>query len=736
MSPSQRQAVITLLDKGKDRTLLKNWRPISLLNVDYKLASKTIADRITNYLPKLINKNQAGYVQNRNISENIRTIIDVMEYLKKENRPGIIINVDFEKAFDSVEWPFIKLALKKFNFGSSVIQWFETFYKNITSCVINKGITSHYFNIERGVRQGDPLSPYLFILRAEILSCRVRENENIHGIKIGSLNVALLQYAEDTSGTASDLNSAKQFLKTVETFGFYSGLKLNKEKTEGMWIGSCKDSRATPLGIAWANSGMKILGVYVTYQSEISYQKNFADKLTKARAILNMWKERGLTLLGRTQIVKSFVISQFLYAASVLDFNYKAIREIDDLIWKFIWDGKKAKIKRSTLKKEVAKGGLSIPDFESMVKASRVKWISRIQSKADSACCHILEQYLSHKSIDLNILLHSNFCVKTLGIDKRKIPPFYIETLTLWSQIGNTYPVDKKFFLWYNRDITVNNSSVFYKDFFKAGMWFINDVFFQNAPVPFTTWVNRGVPKMNWIKWMGLVKSCQSNIQAALDDNFRQICIEGVCIKSKEEHPAKDCQSKVIYNMLLGSKFGQNTTPPRICKYLSTETELQTDWESVYVRANTYPCSTKAREFQYKFLQDILVNDYWLFKWKIKESGLCQICRLSTDNIKHIFWDCTCTKHFWEQFTEWWNSKFSCNNPVTLGLTTIFFGCEDMTLCQFIFTAKQYIYYRRRQAEAPEMNSWWAYLAQVKAVELAVAKKNNTVDDWKEKWEP
>ena len=143
---------------------------------------------------------------------------------------------------------------------------------------------------------------------------------------------------------------------------------------------------------------------------------------------------------------------------------------------------------------------------------------------------------------------------------------------------------------------------------------------------------------MNWIKWMGLVKSCQSNIQAALDDNFRQICIEGVCIKSKEEHPAKDCQSKVIYNMLLGSKFGQNTTPPRICKYLSTETELQTDWESVYVRANTYPCSTKAREFQYKFLQDILVNDYWLFKWKIKESGLCQICRLSTDNIKHIFW--------------------------------------------------------------------------------------------------
>ena len=220
MSPSQRQAVISLLDKGTDRTLLKNWRHISMSIVDYKIASKNIAHRITNYLPKLINNNQAGYVQNRNISENMRTIIDIMEYLKRENRSGIIINVDFEKAFDSVEWTFIKLVLKKFNFGSSVIQWFETFYKNITNCVINKGITSHYFNIERGVRQGDPLSPYLFILCAEILSRRVRENENIHGIKIGSLNVALLQYADDTSGTVLDLNSAKQFLKKLKRLDF------------------------------------------------------------------------------------------------------------------------------------------------------------------------------------------------------------------------------------------------------------------------------------------------------------------------------------------------------------------------------------------------------------------------------------------------------------------------------------------------------------------------------------
>ena len=84
------------------------------------------------------------------------------------------------------------------------------------------------------------------------------------------------------------------------------------------------------------------------------------DKLTKTGAILNMWKERGLTLVGRTQVLKSFVVSQFLYAASVLDLNHKAIREIDDLIWKFIWNGKRPKVKRSTLKTEIAKSWLNI----------------------------------------------------------------------------------------------------------------------------------------------------------------------------------------------------------------------------------------------------------------------------------------------------------------------------------------------------------------------------------------
>lgn len=156
------------------------------------------------HLPKLIHPNQVGYVKNRNITDNIRTVIDLMEYLKDEDLPGILINIDFEKAFDLVDWTFLRSVLGKFNFGDSMIKWIQTFYTNITSCTINNRVTSRYFPVERGVRQGDPLSPYLFILCEEILACNIRQNENIEGIQLDHRQLKLLQYADDTSGLLKD----------------------------------------------------------------------------------------------------------------------------------------------------------------------------------------------------------------------------------------------------------------------------------------------------------------------------------------------------------------------------------------------------------------------------------------------------------------------------------------------------------------------------------------------------
>ena len=206
MSPSQRQAVTTLIEKqDKDRTYLENWKPISLTNVDAKIASKVIATRIVKVLPEIIHSNPTGYVSGRFIGEAARSILDTKIY----DIPGLLLFIGFEKAFDSLEWIFMFKCSEVFGFGPSLTRWVETFYSNIASCIINNGTLSASFEINRGVRQGDPLSPYLFIIAVELLAVAIRSCSEIKGIKIDSKEFKMVQYADDLTAFVSDIRSAQ-----------------------------------------------------------------------------------------------------------------------------------------------------------------------------------------------------------------------------------------------------------------------------------------------------------------------------------------------------------------------------------------------------------------------------------------------------------------------------------------------------------------------------------------------
>ena len=131
-------------------------------------------------LPKVIHHNQHTYVKGRTISDAVRTIDDVLEYTERYGLSGKMIAIDFQKPFDSVNRQFLYRILAAFNFGASFIQWVRTFYQNISSCVLNNGFSTGLLEIQRGVvRQGDPLSPYLFIIVLEVLAISIRENDNI-----------------------------------------------------------------------------------------------------------------------------------------------------------------------------------------------------------------------------------------------------------------------------------------------------------------------------------------------------------------------------------------------------------------------------------------------------------------------------------------------------------------------------------------------------------------------------
>ena len=174
----------TFIKKDKDRRDISKWRPISLINVDVKIGSKAIAKRLENVLPSIIHHNQSAYVKDRTIFDAVRTIEDIMDYRERYKISGKMICIDFKKAFDSVSRTFLFRTLSTFCFGPSFIQWIHTFYKNISSCIMNNGFSTALFDVQRGVRQGDPLSAYLFITVLEILTVSIRSDQDIEGILV------------------------------------------------------------------------------------------------------------------------------------------------------------------------------------------------------------------------------------------------------------------------------------------------------------------------------------------------------------------------------------------------------------------------------------------------------------------------------------------------------------------------------------------------------------------------
>lgn len=169
-----------------------------------------------------------------------------MEYTDDQKIPGILLFIDFEKAFDTIEWHFIQNVLECFNFGPVIRKWVSILYRDVESAVMNGGYSTNYFKVSRGVRQGCPLIPLLFVLGVEILAQKIRQSTSCRGIKLPqSAEAKISQFADDTTLICRDLNALRENMNVLNKFNEISGLKLNKKKTKAMWIRLAKNNKTT-----------------------------------------------------------------------------------------------------------------------------------------------------------------------------------------------------------------------------------------------------------------------------------------------------------------------------------------------------------------------------------------------------------------------------------------------------------------------------------------------------------
>ena len=306
-------SVTALLYKEKgDMDDLKNYCPISLINVDLKILTKALTNRLKKVLPSLIHFTQTA-VDGRKIDNTIHMLRDFIQLANNENLASAFIFLDQEKAFDRVNHEFLYKTMKAFGIGPAFIHWIRQIYSNATTRVKVNGFLSENIPLRRGVRQGCPLSPLLYVLIIEILALQFRKNPDIVGFTVGGEKIISMHYADDAIITIKQNKCFKEVIKDLTAFERASGAKVNYEKTKGLWCGAWKNRTDTPLNIKWTSENVENLGVY--FGNDNPAAATFTKILPKVTRSMNYWKQFRLCKLAKVRVIEMFHASKLWYAA-------------------------------------------------------------------------------------------------------------------------------------------------------------------------------------------------------------------------------------------------------------------------------------------------------------------------------------------------------------------------------------------------------------------------------------
>ncbi|KAM9311530.1 E3 ubiquitin-protein ligase RNF213 [Gastrophryne carolinensis] len=312
------EATISVIPKpGKDASLCSSYRPISLINVDLKIYAKIISLRLQPLLPDLIHLDQVGFVPGREARDNTNKLFNLISHITLTKTPACLLSCDAEKAFDRVNWAFMKASLQQIGVGPNLLSKILALYTNPTAKVRANGLLSASFPISNGTRQGCPLSPLLYVITMEHLAVAIRNNPSIKRIQVADRQHKASLFADDLLlHLTSPLTSFPSILAEFNRFSRVSNFKINHSKSEALNLSlPPREVKQLELNFPfkWQPHAIKYLGIQIPSNLSTIYELNYKPLVTKIQSDLDKYTTKPFSWFGRINILKMDILPKFLY---------------------------------------------------------------------------------------------------------------------------------------------------------------------------------------------------------------------------------------------------------------------------------------------------------------------------------------------------------------------------------------------------------------------------------------
>ncbi|GBG82527.1 hypothetical protein CBR_g34903 [Chara braunii] len=399
------RGIISLLFKKGDRSDIRNWRPISLLNVVYKLLAKLLSRRLGDYLPGLVQRDQGAFVRGRSIFENVVTAIEALELIEREELDVTVLLLDLEKAFDRVNWTFVLTTLRVMGFGECFCNWVKVMYGHATAAVCVNCMISEEFDLRRSLRQGCPLAPLLFVLHLEPLLCNIRCHPDIRGLdrlRGGDSRVKAL--ADDLFViSVNQVDSLDALKGCLSEFARLSEAAVNWRKSTYFLPRRYAPAVQWGMSRAAAEEAERFLGVQIALGDCTALQEKILQEKVRKR-ILSWGPAFRLSLIGRVLAVMASAFALLWYVATIRRMSPPMLKAVKGYARRFIWKpgsdqdkGYICKVAWDTLCRPRSEGGLSLLDPASQNTALLARWVIKVAEAEDGTDWVLLAETLLSK---------------------------------------------------------------------------------------------------------------------------------------------------------------------------------------------------------------------------------------------------------------------------------------------------------------------------------------------------